>query len=299
MNATSAAARDAPNLPGVYFFLGADTELLYVGKASSLRSRLGQHAAAKSGAGGVRLDVLYARVSEVRWSILADEGAAATHEADLIVALRPAFNASHTNEGRWNYLVVEHGDRPENMTRFTLSKTEPTGPSRRYGCFAHLGRGVSSPPAIACSDGYTAMLRLLWATSRQRRSQFPTKITRSAPDTFQTPIRAHLSESLHAFLSGTSSRLLAELATTLERDEAYLAPALARDRMTAGAFFSHGPRALRQLRLRHRQPRGAMSRGRIEALLAADTRASIGEFRLPRRRDLSDEFLGRRSHPWT
>ncbi|HTD50375.1 MAG TPA: nucleotide excision repair endonuclease, partial [Acidimicrobiia bacterium] len=285
MNALSAAASDAPNLPGVYFLLGADTELLYVGKASNLRSRIRQHAAAKPGAGGLRLDMLYQHVSEVRWVVLADEPAAATHEADLIVALRPAFNASHTNEGRWNYILVEYLDRADRSTRFTLSKTESAESGHRYGCFAHLGRGVSSPPAIACSDGYTATLRLLWTASSHRRSQFPAKITRSAPDTFTVPVPAHLSESLHAFFSGTSSRLLDALPTTNGRDGAYLSRALARDRIIAEGFFRHGPRALRQLRLRHRQPRGAMTRRQVEACLAADLQASIGPFRLPRPRD--------------
>jgi excinuclease UvrABC nuclease subunit len=111
MNALSAAASDAPNVSGVYFMLGADTELLYVGKASNLRGRIRQHATAKPGVGELRRAILYQQVSEVRWVVLPDEPAAATHEADLIVALRPAFNASHTNEGRWNYIVVEHPDR--------------------------------------------------------------------------------------------------------------------------------------------------------------------------------------------
>ena len=54
--------------------------------------------------------------------------------------------------------------------------------------FPHLGRGVGSPPAIACSDGYTALLRLLWAASNDPASSYPSRVTRSAPDRFQVGV---------------------------------------------------------------------------------------------------------------
>src|SRR6476646_589641 len=103
MDSLSLAVDRAPQGAGVYYFLSADAELLYVGKASSLRNRLRQHARTKPGArGAIRLDVLYQRVTDVRWEELPDEDAAAAREADVIVALRPTFNAAIAGEGRWN-----------------------------------------------------------------------------------------------------------------------------------------------------------------------------------------------------
>ena len=86
------------------------------------------------------MTALYKRAVEVRWEILPDEEAAAVREADLIIALRPPFNASISNEGRWNYIVVSWPSG-KGLTRFELS-TQPQG-GRVYGCFPHLGRGVS------------------------------------------------------------------------------------------------------------------------------------------------------------
>lgn len=297
MSALPVAADQAPNAPGVYFFLGADTELLYVGKAGSLARRLRQHARSKPGSGGDRLDVLYARVHEVRWQVLPDVDAAAAREADVIVALRPVFNASLADEGRWHYINVEPIDGDDQRLRFTLS-VAAAAKSRSYGCFPHLGRGVSSRPAIACSDGYTAMLRLLWAASDAGNRHVPTRITRSAPDVFDASVRASLHAPLHAFLSGTSSRLVAALAADEERTERVLAPALRRDREAATSFFRYGPRALRELRLRHGRASGPLSRASIEAIVAADVRDAIGEFRVPVRDDVTDKMLGRRAHPW-
>lgn len=298
MKPLSDAVEHAPNAAGVYFFLGADAQLLYVGKASSLVKRLRQHSRAKLGGVGDRLEVLYERVREVRWEVVRDEEAAAAREADVIVALRPVFNASHTDEGRWNYITVEPLERNDDALRFTLSANRAAGSGRSYGCFPHLGRGVSSRPAIACSDGYTAMLRLLWAGSDERATRFPSRITRSAPDAFSVPVRASLRAPLHAFLSGTSRRLLRVLEATNEHGESYLAPGLARDRGAAESFFLHGPQALRRLRVRHGQPPDGLTRECIENLIAAEVREVIGEFRLPPPRGPTDDILGRRSHPW-
>ena len=91
----------APSAPGVYFFLGADSTLLYVGQASNLRARLRNHTHKGS---------LYAHVASVRWELCDDPAA---READLILALRPVFNASISTDGRWRYVVVESGCRVE------------------------------------------------------------------------------------------------------------------------------------------------------------------------------------------
>lgn len=294
---TEAAAR-APTSAGVYFVLGHGAELLYVGKAGNLRQRLRQHATAKPGAGGPRLDALYARAREVRWEGLPDEEAAAVREADLIVALRPAFNSGSDLAGRWNYILVDpfDGDRH----RFTLAPDAGTGAGgQAYGCFPHLGRGVGTVPGIACSDGYTALLRMLWAASHESGSHIPSRITRSAPDTFSTLLPPTLRRPLHALLSGTSSRVLDGLAMAGAQREAYLQPALRRDRRLAGAFFRYGSQALRRLRLRHGGRPGPLSRTVIEEVLTAEVREAIGEFRLPAPPDPNAAHLGRNAHPWT
>jgi hypothetical protein len=164
------------------------------------------------------------------------------------------------------------------------------------GCFPHLGRGVSSAPAIACSDGYTALLRLLWVTTARTRDSMPARITRAAPDAFAVEVPQSVRPSLHAFLSGSSARLLDELDAPARSE---LVPGFVRDRDAAHAFFTAGPRAIRSMRLRHRLPAGPVSRAQFVELLTAELRASIGDFRLPRPPDATDDALGRRAHRWT
>ena len=250
-----------PDAPGVYFLVDGDGHILYIGKATSLRSRLGQHARAAAGSEWTRLQRVYGRVADVRWEVHANEEAAAAREADLVVALQPPANASLKSEGRWAYVVVEPGG-------ISLS-TDAVG-GRAYGCFPHLGGGVSSKPGNACSAGYTALLRLLWAAGPGGR--YPKAVTGAAPPALlPMMIDADVARSLHAFLSGTTPRLLDALAVDAPANvEPYMRTALARDLDSARAFFRFGPSAIRALRLRHRLPSGPMSRQTITSLLASE-----------------------------
>src|SRR5439155_13054567 len=87
------AAAQAPPTVGIYCLLAGDGELLYVGKAANIRTRLRQHAAAGA-TDHARLGRLYSLTREVRWQQSADADAAAAREADVVVALRPRFNAA-------------------------------------------------------------------------------------------------------------------------------------------------------------------------------------------------------------
>lgn len=267
------AAAAAPDGPGVYFFLGARDELLYVGKATSLRHRLQQHAR-DTNIDGRRVR----RVREVCWEILPTEAAAAAREADLIVALQPALNRAIVAEGRWTYLAVTP-IRDERL-RFALIERPGDEAARLYGCFPHLGKDVSSSAGIACSDGYVALLRLLWATYPQHEGlHYPTRVTHSAPPEFETPIEASLRASLHNFLSGRSKRLLGHLWGRAERLDAYMQPCLVRDFAAAEAFYTYGPAALRGLGVRHALRPGPVARETIEALLDSELRATIAAHR--------------------
>ncbi len=137
--------------------LGAATELLYVGKARDLRRRLQQHDRAAPRP-GTRPHDLYQRVREVRWETTVDDATAADREADLVVGLRPPFNASLTGDGRWVFVVVRATS--ESAVRFDLADDVGTGAGAACvrvlpapGCRRELGardclqRGLRRVPA--------------------------------------------------------------------------------------------------------------------------------------------------------
>jgi predicted GIY-YIG superfamily endonuclease len=260
------AARAAPRVPGVYLFVDGDGVLLYVGKAVDLGARLRQHAAGP----GRRYDLVRA----VAWEEHPSEGEAAAREADLIVALRPPLNRSHVDEGRWQYLAVEPGERAGHL-RFTLSSERTASAARTYGCFPHLGAGLASRRGTACSDGYAALLRLLWSASSSTDEPVPTRLCRTAPPAAEIAVDPTLLDDLRRFLAGSDQRLLGRLAVACAGRPPYALPALARDRRSALLFFVHGPRALRDLRRRHRVRRPVLSREEIVQLLSTEVRAVI------------------------
>jgi predicted GIY-YIG superfamily endonuclease len=245
-----AAAADAPREAGVYLFLDEGNEILYVGKAGNLRQRLRQHAA--GGFPESQLHQRYDLVRRVVWEPAVDEQAAVWREAELIFALRPPFNANTGlraadpvgKDAPAPYIVLQE---KADLLSLTL---EPVVPAigRAYGCFPHLGKGVASRLGIACSDGYTALLRLLWAAAGDG-SHMPASITKSAPPSYQ--VAAPPGDGLHRLLSGTSPRLAGELLDAASHRPDFMQPALRRDKDAVLRFFAAGPQLVRAHRLRH------------------------------------------------
>jgi predicted GIY-YIG superfamily endonuclease len=279
------AASTAPAAPGVYFLLNRKRELVYVGMAKDLRRRLRQHANAPR-------DALYRRVADVLWEETADEDAAAAREADLIVALQPPYNAAIAGAGKWAYIhVAAHTER--GPARFTLEKDIGAADgARTYGCFPHLGAGVGSLPGIACSDGYAAFLRLLWAAMGEG-THFPGRITRGTPpEDFTVPLDPDDLPALHGFLSGTSRRLLPSLSMRAMQRPAFMRAGIARDYRLAEAFFAHGPRVLRRLRLRHGFGAGPVGQERIERALRREVEDLLARQAEAQRRREPDDGAG-------
>lgn len=252
MNAFDDAIGRAPRTSGVYLFLGADRDLLYVGKAANLRRRIADHARDRSRTSDLRRRVLLDAVRHVSWEETLDEAAARVREADLIVFLRPAFNASHTEQARDCYVRSDDASR----ARFTVTG-DSSAAGRSYGTFPHLAPGAFSAVAKQTKDGWRAFLRLYDAAGRT-----------------DTP-------ALHDFLSGRSARLLRKLGAGLDALEvpAFTRTALERDVDDAQRFFALGPARLREFRLRHSLPPGPVLGETMAARLADEVRATVGEFR--------------------
>ena len=257
---TDAAAR-APSAPGVYVFLGSQTELLYIGKARDLRRRLRDHAR-----NGTR-----ARVRDVRWIECNDEAEALCLEADLVVALAPPFNATMAGES-YEFLSVRYG---KGIATFRLTRERPTG-RHAYGGFAQLGKGKVSWAAVRCKAGYSGLLRLVW--NAYDGSPFPSRLHGDSPPVeHETPIDEGGLRLLHTFLSGRSSRLLPALQASVDSSPPFMQLGLRRDVEGAEQFYWLGPCRVRRLRLRHglRSPVGEED---FRRALIADLRDAIGDF---------------------
>jgi excinuclease ABC subunit C len=92
--------RELPDSPGVYLFHGADGETLYVGKARSIRKRVGSHFSAK---GEHRMT---SRVDRIEFLVTSTEAEALLAEQSFIKRHRPRFNIRLRDDKSYPYVCV-------------------------------------------------------------------------------------------------------------------------------------------------------------------------------------------------
>lgn len=96
-----------PDTPGVYFFLGAKRDVLYVGKATSLRDRVKSYFSKDLGATrGMRIVHMVEKAKRIDFRQTDSVLEALILEAKLIKELRPTYNADGKDDKSYNYLVI-------------------------------------------------------------------------------------------------------------------------------------------------------------------------------------------------
>ncbi|MBV9269523.1 MAG: excinuclease ABC subunit C, partial [Candidatus Eremiobacteraeota bacterium] len=101
-----------PDAPGVYMMIGAkDGEILYIGKAVSLRNRVRSYFQ-DSATHTVRTQAMVERVVDVRTIVVTNEVEALILEANLIKRYQPPFNVRLRDDKRYPYLKVTNEPFP-------------------------------------------------------------------------------------------------------------------------------------------------------------------------------------------
>ena len=95
-------ARQSPDRPGVYYHKDVSGQIIYIGKASSLKKRLASYFSQKPSGG--KLAVLVAAIDDFDYSQTADEVEALFYEAELIRRYRPTYNILGLDGRIGNYI---------------------------------------------------------------------------------------------------------------------------------------------------------------------------------------------------
>jgi excinuclease ABC subunit C len=104
--AVTSQLRRVPATPGVYLFRDERDEVLYVGKAKSLRPRVRQYFQAGRSDNRVGIDKLVARVTRIE-TIVTDSEVEALHlEQNLVKRHRPPFNVRLRDDKSFPYIAV-------------------------------------------------------------------------------------------------------------------------------------------------------------------------------------------------
>ncbi|MGA8576040.1 MAG: excinuclease ABC subunit UvrC [Candidatus Cybelea sp.] len=107
-----------PDAPGVYLMVGREGEILYIGKAISLRSRVRSYFQ-EGAVHHPRTIAMVERVADVRTIVVTNEVEALILEANLIKRHQPPFNVRLRDDKRYPYLKVTNESFPRVVfTRF-------------------------------------------------------------------------------------------------------------------------------------------------------------------------------------
>lgn len=114
-------AAGLPRTAGVYFFHGYKDRLIYIGKASCLRERVGSYFADTSVRRSTKLRRLLAEVQRVEYRQCGSELEAMLLERLLIAERRPLLNREHNRFDIYPYLLLT----AEEFPRLLVTRAEP------------------------------------------------------------------------------------------------------------------------------------------------------------------------------
>ena len=121
-----------PRSPGVYLMKDDGGNILYVGKAANLRSRVGSYFGQKQKL-SPKLERLVARVGDIDFFVTATEQEALVLELNLIKRHRPYYNARLKDDKNFPYLKI---DLSEDWPRVQITRRLAEDSSRYFGPFA-------------------------------------------------------------------------------------------------------------------------------------------------------------------
>src|SRR4249919_2310814 len=123
-----------PDKPGVYLMKDDRCDVVYVGKAQSLRSRVRSYWQKATPAGEIhRIRSVIDRVAEVEYTLTDSVSEALLLEANLIKRFRPRFNVRLKDDKSYPYIKVTLAD---DFPRIERTRKLPNDGSRYFGPYA-------------------------------------------------------------------------------------------------------------------------------------------------------------------
>ncbi len=232
-------AKLAPSSPGVYRMIDGNGEVLYVGKAKSIRKRI--IAYTRPTGYEPRIERMIAATAALEFVSTATETEALLLEANLIKRLRPRFNVLLRDDKSFPYILITADHWAPQILKHRGARARD---GNYYGPFASVWAVNRTITALqrafllrSCSDGFFE--------SRTRPCLLHQIKRCSGPCTREIDFSEYgeLVREANAFLSGKSRAVKDELAAEMEKASAALdfeRAAIYRDRLAAlSAVQSH------------------------------------------------------------
>ena len=129
--------RDLPNKPGVYLMRDKLGRVIYVGKARSLRKRVGQYFhPSRAMRWDPKTRALIESIADLETFVVKSEPEALLLEGKLIKEYKPRYNAMFKDDKRFLMVKVNLN---EEYPRFKFARLKKDDGARYFGPFAHAG----------------------------------------------------------------------------------------------------------------------------------------------------------------
>jgi excinuclease ABC subunit C len=135
MPVTEERLKTLPSRPGVYLYRNAQGEILYVGKAKSLRARVRSYFRGTDQQ-GLKTRELVRRIDSVETIVVGSEAEALILEANLIKEHRPRFNIQLRDDKRYPHIKVTV---QEPFPRVYVTRQVRNDGARYFGPFTSVG----------------------------------------------------------------------------------------------------------------------------------------------------------------
>ena len=133
-SALAATLKNLPDRPGVYLMKDARGEVIYVGKAQSLRSRVRSYWQKESPGGEVhRIRSVIDKVTDLEYTLTDSISEALLLEGNLIKRFQPPFNVRLKDDKSYPYIKITLGD---DFPRVERTRKLPQDGSRYFGPYA-------------------------------------------------------------------------------------------------------------------------------------------------------------------
>jgi excinuclease ABC subunit C len=198
------------NRPGVYRMLDAGGEVLYVGKARSLKKRVASYF---TRGGNLKTQALVSQIAAIEVTVTRTEGEALILESHLIKELRPRYNVLLRDDKSYPYIFVSDQEFP----RLAFHRGAKREKGRYFGPYPSAGAVRESLnllqkifPVRQCEDSFFRNRSRPCLQYQIRRCSAPC-VGFVDPETYGRDVR-------HAmlFLEGRSSQVIDELVARME-----------------------------------------------------------------------------------
>jgi excinuclease ABC subunit C len=210
------APGSVPDRPGVYRFLDADGRVVYVGKAKSLRSRLGQYFQDPEGL-HPRTRTMVSAAASVTWTVVATEVEALQLEYAWIKEFDPRFNVKYRDDKSYPFLAVSVG---EEFPRAQVMRGSKRKGVRYFGPYSHawairetLDQLLRVFPIRSCSAG---VFKRAGQMGRPCLLGYIDKCTAPCVGRISADDHRVLVDDLCAFLAGDTARFVRQLQSEMK-----------------------------------------------------------------------------------